>query len=67
MDRQQRMDRRQRDFEISGCYTHTHRFHVLLGLSKDIMFFILYKLYNQSPNPKPTHHRKHLVFFDFTV
>jgi len=50
-------------------HTHTLCFHVLKGLSIDIMLFILYKLYILSPytnrTPKPTRHRKLSAFLRF--
>ncbi len=52
-------------------HTHTHMlgFHVLWGLSIDVMFFILYKLYILSPYtapiPKPNHHRRHSAILHF--
>ncbi len=51
-------------------HTHTQLcFHVLWGLSIDVMFFILYKLYILSPYtapiPKPTHHRRHSAILHF--
>ncbi len=56
-------------------YTHTHThthmlgFHVLWGLSIDVMVFILYKLYILSPCtapiPKPNHHRRHSAILHF--
>ncbi len=56
-------------------YTHTHThthmlgFHVLWGLSIDVMVFILYKLYILSPYtapiPKPNHHRRHSAILHF--
>ncbi len=51
--------------------THTHMlgFHVLWGLSIDVMVFILYKLYILSPYtapiPKPNHHRRHSAILHF--
>ncbi len=64
-------------FAIIYTYTHTHTrththmlgFHVLWGLSIDVMVFILYKLYILSPYtapiPKPTHHRRHSAILHF--
>ncbi len=52
-------------------HTHTHMlgFHVLWGLSIDVMVFILYKLYILSPYtapiPKPNHHRRHSAILHF--
>ncbi len=56
-------------------HTHTHArthmlgFHVLWGLSIDVMVFILYKLYILSPYtapiPKPNHHRRHSAILHF--
>ncbi len=52
-------------------HTHTHMlgFHVLWGLSIDVMVFILYKLYILSPYtapiPKPIHHRRHSAILHF--
>ncbi len=56
-------------------HTHTHTrthmlgFHVLWGLSIDVMVFILYKLYILSPYtapiPKPNHHRRHSAILHF--
>ncbi len=44
-------------------------FHVLWGLSIDVMVFILYKLYILSPYtapiPKPNHHRRHSAILHF--
>ncbi len=44
-------------------------FHVLWGLSIDVMVFILYKLYILSPCtapiPKPNHHRRHSAILHF--
>jgi len=42
----------------------SNSFHVLWGLSIDIMLFILYKLLIKSPNPNPEDnpHRKHTEF-----
>ncbi len=44
-------------------------FHVLWGLSIDVMVFILYKLYILSPYtapiPKPNHHRRYSAILHF--
>ncbi len=56
---------------LSHTHTHTHMlgFHVLWGLSIDVMVFILYKLYILSPYtapiPKPNHHRRHSAILHF--
>ncbi len=66
---------------LSHTHTHTHTqththahthmlgFHVLWGLSIDVMVFILYKLYILSPYtapiPKPNHHRRHSAILHF--
>ncbi len=60
---------------VSHTHTHTHThthmlgFHVLWGLSIDVMVFILYKRYILSPYtapiPKPNHHRRHSAILHF--
>ncbi len=56
---------------LTHTHTHTHMlgFHVLWGLSIDVMVFILYKLYILSPYtapiPKPNHHRRHSAILHF--
>ncbi len=56
---------------VFQTHTHTHMlgFHVLWGLSIDVMVFILYKLYILSPYtapiPKPNHHRRHSAILHF--
>ncbi len=56
---------------LTHTLTHTHMlgFHLLWGLSIDVMVFILYKLYILSPYtaplPKPNHHRRHSAILHF--
>ncbi len=62
---------RQPTYTHTHTHTHTHMlgFHVLWGLSIDVMVFILYKLYILSPYtapiPKPNHHRRHSAILHF--
>ncbi len=63
----------QEEYPHTHTHTHTHThmfgFHVLWGLSIDVMVFILYKLYILSPYtapiPKPNHHRRHSAILHF--